>query len=148
MIRYLIDSSALWRVIRDSDVRRAWESVIITESVGSCHHQRIEFRRSARDRDEFDQMSEMFERLYPDVPVHKSAHRWIDAAQYRLAGKGKHQGLSVVDLTVAATAAYHGITVLHDDNDYVTIADAVGDLYQRNIHDLPDQGSGISRPDR
>ncbi|WP_051393530.1 PIN domain-containing protein [Glycomyces arizonensis] len=146
MIRYLIDSSALWRILRDPAVRRAWETVIVAEAVGSCHPQRTEFRRSARDRDEFDQMTEMFERLYPDVPVHKSAHRWIDAAQYRLAGKGKHKGLSVVDLTVAATAAYHGVTVLHDDSDYAAVADVVGDLRQRNVHDLPDQGSGISRP--
>ncbi|GAA4908331.1 putative nucleic acid-binding protein [Stackebrandtia albiflava] len=137
MIRYLLDSSALWRILREPTVRKAWEPVVVSAAIGSCHPQRTEFRRSARNRDEFDQMTEMFVRLYPDVPVHESASRWIEATQYRLTAGGAHRGLSVVDLSIAATAAYHGITVLHDDRDFATIAEAVGDLRERRIDRFP-----------
>lgn len=137
MIRYLLDSSALWRLVREPDLRRQWDEVIISESIGSCYPQRAEFLRSARNLDEFDRMSDMFNELYPDVHVPKTASRWVGATQHRLATKGRHQGLSPIDLVVAATAAHHNLVVLHDDNDYVTIADAVNDLDQRAIYDFP-----------
>jgi predicted nucleic acid-binding protein len=137
MIRYLIDSSALWRVHRSGQLRAAWAEVIANGVVGSCQPQRAEFRASARNRSEYDDMTSMFEELYPDVPVHKSAWQWIESAQYRLSGLGEHRGLSVVDLLVSATAAHHGLTVLHDDADFATVARTVRDVRERNVHALP-----------
>jgi predicted nucleic acid-binding protein len=106
-------------------------------AIGSCPPQRAEFRRSARNVDEYDQMGSMFEDLYPDIPVPKSAWRWIDAAQHRLARHGAHRALSVADLFVAATAAHHGLVVLHDDNDFVVAARHLPDLAEQNVHDTP-----------
>ncbi len=137
MIRYVIDSSALWRVMRDDALRSAWSDVITVGAIGSCPPQRAEFRRSARNVDEYDQMGSMFEDLYPDTPVPKSAWRWIDAAQHRLARHGAHRALSVADLLVAATAAHHGLVVLHDDNDFVVAARHLPDLAEQNVHDTP-----------
>jgi len=139
VIRYLIDTSALWRVHRDKALRAAWTEVITNGVVGSCAPQRAEFKRSARNRAEYDLMTEMFEELYPELPVPKSAWRWIESTQYRLAGAGAHRALSVVDLLVSATAAHHGATVLHDDHDFAAAAAAVTDLRERNIHRVPDQ---------
>ncbi len=137
MIRYLIDSSALWRISRDLKTHQAWESAVAGQAIGSCHPQRIEFRRSARNLAEFDRMTGMFEVLYPDVPVHKSCARWVEGTQYRLAAKGFHQGLSPVDLTVAAAAVHHDLIVLHDDNDFRTIAEVASELRHRNVNDFP-----------
>ena len=67
MIRYLADSSALWRMLRDAAVRAAWADVISDHAIGSCQPQRTEFRRSARNLDEYEQMTAMFIDLYPDV---------------------------------------------------------------------------------
>ncbi|HZA00201.1 MAG TPA: PIN domain-containing protein [Acidimicrobiales bacterium] len=137
MIRHLIDSSALWRVMRDDALRSAWTQVITSGAVGSCHPQRAEFRRSARNLDEYEQMSAMFDELYPDAPVPKSAWHWIEAAQHRLVRHGAQGALSVVDLLIAATAAHHGHVVLHDDNDFVVGARHIPDLVERNVHDTP-----------
>lgn len=137
MIRYLIDSSAMWRLLKEPDVRRRWDEVIIAESIGSCYPQRTEFLRSSRNLDEFNHISEMFNELYPDVQVPKTASRWIGAAQHRLAGKGRHRGLSPIDLVIAATAVHHNLVVLHDD-DFGTIADAVHDLNHRSVFDFPE----------
>jgi hypothetical protein len=37
---------------------------------------------------------------------------------------------------IAATAAHHGLTVLHDDTDYRTVARHAPDLSEHNIHDV------------
>lgn len=137
MIRYLLASSALWRILREAALRSAWAEVISLGVIASCHPQRIEFRRSARALDEYEQMSEMFDALYPDAAVPKSAWRWIESAQYRLVRHGTHRALSAVDLLICATAAHHGLVVLHDDKDFVTAARCVPDLRERNIHDAP-----------
>jgi predicted nucleic acid-binding protein len=57
----------------------------------------------------------MFNDLYPDVAVPKTAGRWISSVQYQMARAGQHRSASAVDLIIAATAAHHGLTVLHDD---------------------------------
>jgi predicted nucleic acid-binding protein len=140
MIRYLLDSSALWRILRDPALRTAWADVVSAGAVGSCHPQRVEFRRSARTIDEYEQMSEMFEELYPDAAIPKGAWRWIESAQYRLLRQGAHRALSAVDLLICATAARHDLTVLHDDKDFSTAARYLPDMRERTIHDAPQAG--------
>ncbi len=137
MIRYLLDSSALWRILRDATLRAAWADVVSAGAVGSCHPQRVEFRRSARTIDEYEQMSGMFDVLYADAAVPKGAWRWIDSAQYRLLRHGAHCALSAVDLLICATAAPHDLIVLHDDNDFATAARHLPDLRERTVHDAP-----------
>jgi predicted nucleic acid-binding protein len=137
VIRYLLDSSALWRILRDAALRAAWAEVISAGAVGSCHPQRVEFRRSARTIDEYEQMSGMFAVLYPDAAVPKGAWQWIESAQYRLLRHGAHRALSAVDLLICATAAHRDLVVLHDDNDFATSAQYLPDLRERSIHDVP-----------
>jgi predicted nucleic acid-binding protein len=136
-MRYLADSSALWRLLRDSEIRAGWSDVISDHAIGSCHPQRTEFRRSARNLDEYEQMTAMFADLYPDVPVPKSAWQWVESAQYRLLRSGAHRALSCVDLMVCASADVRGLVVLHVDNDFVTAARILPDLTEWHIHSLP-----------
>ncbi len=140
VIRYLVDSSALWRTLRDADLREAWADVVSAGAIGSCQPQRIEFRRSARSIDEFEQMSDMFEVLYPDAPVPKGCWRWIEAAQFRLLRNRAHRALSAVDLLICATAAQLDLTVLPDDKDFAAAARYLPDLRERPIHNLPQAG--------
>jgi len=137
VIRYLLGSSALWRILRDSALREAWADVVCEGAVGSCQAQRVEFRRSARTIDEYDQMSGMFDALYPDAPIPKGAWRWIEFAQYRLLRQGAHRALSAVDLLICATAAQHDLVVLHDDKDFATAARYLPDVRERTIYDAP-----------
>lgn len=137
VIRYLLDSSALWRILRDTALRAAWADVVYAGAVGSCNPQRVEFRRSARTIDEYEQMSAMFAGLYQDVAVPKAAWTWIESAQYRLLRHGAHRALSAVDLLICATAAQRDLVVLHDDNDFATAARHLPDLRERTIRDVP-----------
>lgn len=128
MICFLADSSAVWRLLRQPDLTAAWSSSLLSGAVGSCEPQRAEFRRSARNTVELDQMNRTFGDIFPDVPVPKSVWRWISSAQYRLAGAGAVRALSVVDLLICGTAAASGLVVLHDDADY--------ELAQRHLPDV------------
>jgi predicted nucleic acid-binding protein len=137
VIGYLIDSSALWRLLRDKKLWTSWSPVIVDGAVRSCDPQRAEFRRSARNLDDYDEISRMFDDLYPDAPVPKHVWRWIEAAQHRLAHRGAHRALSVTDLLVAATAAHHGLAVLHDDADYVAAGKHLPDVAEHRVLEAP-----------
>jgi predicted nucleic acid-binding protein len=137
VIRYLLDSSALWRILRDPVLRAAWSEVVSAGAVGSCQPQRVEFRRSARTIDEYEQMSGMFETLYPDAAVPKDGWRWAESAQYRLLRHGAHRALSAVDLLICATAARHDLVILHDDRDFATVGRFVDGVRERNVHNTP-----------
>jgi predicted nucleic acid-binding protein len=139
VIRYLIDSSALWRVMRSPGLRAAWADVIAAGAIGSCEAQRTEFRRSARDSSEYDEMNEMFVSLYPDVPVSKTIWRWVEGAQYRLVRAGVHRALSTVDLLICGVASHAHLTVLHDDSDFVTASRHL-DVRERSVRDRPSAG--------
>jgi predicted nucleic acid-binding protein len=137
VIHYLADSSAIWRLLRDPALRVGWSEVISDHAIGSCQPQRTEFRRSARNLDEYEQMTTMFGDLYPDVPVPKTAWQWVETAQYRLLRAGVHRALSCVDLLICSCAAMRGLVILHDDNDFVVAAQHLPDLAERRVHTLP-----------
>jgi predicted nucleic acid-binding protein len=79
----------------------------------------------------------LFDSLYPDAAVPKSVWQWIESAQYRLMRRSTHRALSAVDLVICATAAHHGLVVLHDDKGFVAAARCLSDLRERNIRDAP-----------
>jgi predicted nucleic acid-binding protein len=133
LIYFLADSSAVWRLQRQPELTEAWSSSLLDGAIGSCEPQRAEFRRSARNADEVDQMNQTFRDVYPDVPVPKSVWRWIDSAQHRLAGAGAVRALSVVDLLVCGTAAVKGLVVLHDDADYELAARYLPEVKARRV---------------
>lgn len=99
----------------------------------SCAPQRIELCRSARNISEFEQMSGDLIGFYPDVSVPKDVWRWIDSAQRTLARAGVLRAFSLVDLLICGVAAQRWLTVLHDDNDFVTAARHLTDVQQRRI---------------
>jgi predicted nucleic acid-binding protein len=132
---YLLDTSALVRLLRDSKLQEAWYDPIDAEAIGSCYPQRTEFLYSARNAVEYDEIAEMFSDLYPDVAVPKSTGRWVSSVQYQMSRAGQHRSASAIDLIIAATAAYHGLTVLHDDADYRAVARYAPDLAEHSIHD-------------
>lgn len=53
-----------------------------------------------------------------------------------MARASEHRSASAVDLIIAATAAHHGLTVLHDDADYRTVARHSPELSEHSIYDI------------
>jgi predicted nucleic acid-binding protein len=133
---YLLDTSGLVRLLRAPKLQEAWYDAVDAEAIGSCYPQRAEFLYTAKGRAEYDEITEMFDDLYPDVAVPKNAGRWIASVQHHMAMAGEHRSASAADLMIAATAAHHGLTVLHDDADFGTVARHASDFSEHNIRDL------------
>jgi predicted nucleic acid-binding protein len=133
---YLLDTSGLVRLLGDAKLQEAWYDAVDAEAIGSCYPQRTEFLYTARDAAEYEEITEMFGDLYPDVSVPKNAGRWIASVQHHMARVGVHRSASAIDLMIAATAAHHGLTVLHDDADYRTVARHTPDFREHNIRDV------------
>jgi hypothetical protein len=85
VMRYLADSSALWRLLRDSEVRAGWADVISDHAIGSCQPQRPV--SSLGQPRQYEQMTDV-RRPMSDVPVPKTAWQWVESAQYRLLRAG------------------------------------------------------------
>ncbi|MDT0344950.1 PIN domain-containing protein [Streptomyces litchfieldiae] len=130
---YLLDTSGLIRLLREPKLQSAWHDAIDAGAIASCYPQRTEFLYSARDMREYSEITEMFTDLYPDVSVPKNTGRWVAAVQHRMAQAGEHRSASPVDLMIAATAAYHGLVVLHDDADYRVVARHASDFDEHSI---------------
>jgi predicted nucleic acid-binding protein len=70
---------------------------------------------------------------YPWVPVPGRAWETVRSVQARLAAKSQHNGLSVADHLVVATALHHKLTILHQDSDFATAAAVVSDIQEQRI---------------
>ena len=60
-----------------------------------------------------------------------------ETAQYALAEKGALGAAGPLDLMICATAVHHGLVVLHDDADFVTVARFLPDVSERNVRNAP-----------
>lgn len=133
MIGYLLDASGLWHLLRSSELMTAWEGHIAAGALRVCEPTRTEFLYSATGPAHRDELAEELDTLAEPAPVPKAAWRWVDTAQYKLTQKGQHRAAGSLDLLVCATAVHHGLTVLHVDNDYPTVAAVLPELQQRDI---------------
>ncbi|MFD6416889.1 PIN domain-containing protein [Streptomyces sp. NPDC060194] len=57
----------------------------------------------------------------------------MEELQEALTEKGLHRSASIADLIVAVTADAHGLTVLHYDDDFETIAKVTGQPVRRVV---------------
>ena len=133
MIGYLLDASGLWHLLRTPELMTAWEGHIAAGALRVCEATRTEFLYSATGPAHRDELAEELDTLAELAPVPKTAWRWVDTAQYKLTQKGQHRAAGPLDLLVCATAVHHGLTVLHVDNDYPTVAAVLPELQQRDI---------------
>ena len=99
---------------------------IIAGLIAVCPITELEFfysARSARDReDTFANLRAAF----GWVPVHDGAYARAWEVQGELTALGQHRGAGPVDFVIAATAELFGLTLLHHDRDFATIAGVTG----------------------
>ncbi|WP_327108377.1 PIN domain nuclease [Nonomuraea glycinis] len=133
MTSYLIDTSALWHLLRNPEVIEAWGDRLTTQPVRMCEPTRTEFLYSATGPAHRDELAAELDALCQLAPVPKAAWRWVENAQYKLTQRGQHRSAGVIDLLVCATAVHHGLTVLHVDDDFAAVAKIMPEVEQRDI---------------
>lgn len=128
---YLIDTSALVRVVRHQAPPH-WYERIERGLVGICEPVITETLTMA-DAKRYERVEEDLREAYPWVPVPDDVWDMIRATRRTLAASSQHQGLSVADHLVVATALRHELVVLHEDGDFETVARLVPRLRQERL---------------
>jgi len=130
---YLIDTSAVWRILRnEDDLRLRWLPFLAEGLLRHCMPTRLEVLFGARSPAHRSELETDLDAMFPPVGMPKDPWRWAERAQYELTGHSQHRGPGVLDLLVAATAVHHDLTVLHVDNDFPAIARVLPELRVRD----------------
>jgi len=130
-VKYLIDTSALVRVIR-RQVDARWDDLTGHGLVAVCDPVLVETLTIAGAKEVQRRREELLD-TYPWVPVPDRVWEVVWNVHRTLAEHSAHQGLSVADQLVVATALHHRLTVLHLDADFETAARIVPELRQERI---------------
>lgn len=125
-VTYLIDTSAAARILTNKKVREDWSDHLAEGVVGLCDITELEMLYSARSLADRLAKEELFAELFNWVPMNDGAYRRARTVQRRLTESGEHRSAGAVDLLVAATAELSGLSVLHYDADFETVAKVTG----------------------
>lgn len=124
--KYLIDTSALARLMRDDGYDHGWDRVARAGLIAVCPVIELEYFISARSWDDRVQDSQDFDALFCWVPMDERMFRRAAQVQEALTKAGHHRSAGPVDLLVAATAEQFDLTLLHRDRDFECVAAVTG----------------------
>jgi predicted nucleic acid-binding protein len=123
----LADTSAWTTRHRDQRAAEDFDDLVEDGEIAICEIVELELLWSARDERDFADRRDAFEGL-PQLSIGENEwRRAIDVFQL-LARRGPlhHREVKIPDLLVAATAELAGVTVVHYDRDFETIATVTG----------------------
>jgi predicted nucleic acid-binding protein len=124
--QFLIDTSALARMMRSGGESFGWDQAVAAGLVAVCPITELEFFYSARSAADRAISIEDVRAAFLWVPVHDRAFARAWEVQGDLTAKGQHRSAGPVDLVVAATAELHGLTLLHHDHDFDVVVAITG----------------------
>lgn len=128
---FLVDTSVLARFMRPGAGSFGWDQAAAAGLLALCPVTELEFYYGARSAADRARVAQDMRSLFGWVPVHDGAYARALDVQAELTGRGQHRGPGPVDLVVAATAELHGLTLLHHDKDFATIANVTGQPLRR-----------------
>lgn len=123
---YLVDTSAIVRMLQDDGDANGWEAVAQSGRIALLELTRLEFLYSARSQAHRTAMMEVLDALFPTQFLPDDSFRRAEQVQDRLTELGQHRSAGAVDLVLAAAAELSHRTVLHCDHDFETIARVTG----------------------
>ena len=124
MTRFLVDRSALARMPLEP-VRRRLAPIIEAGEAATCSIVDLEVLYSVRHFEEHTRTRRRRILAYTKVPLTEEVFERAMDVQGELSKSGRHR-VPIPDLLIAAAAETKGLTVLHYDSDYDTIAAVTG----------------------
>lgn len=134
-MRYLIDTSALVRILRQQ-ADPQWSEAVVAGQVALCEPVLTEAMTIA-DARSYDRVESKLREAYPWVPVVDDVWSTVAAIRRDLAAQSQHQGLSVADYLVLATAVKLKLVVLHEDADFEAAARVIPQLKEQRLSATP-----------
>ncbi|MEV0721927.1 PIN domain nuclease [Micromonospora purpureochromogenes] len=123
---YLVDTSALVRLVRDPALRSRWEPVVTAGLVAICPLVELEFLYTARSASDRARLQQLLRTAFSWVTMPDRSYERAAEIQEELTARGTHRSAGTVDLLLAATAEYQGLSLLHYDRDFDQIAAVTG----------------------
>lgn len=124
--RFLLDTSALVRLLRDQAVRGRWEQQIAAGLVAVCPLIELELLYTARSAKHRAVLQDLISGAFAWVPMPERVFTRAVEVQDALTQKGHHRSAGAVDLLVAAAAELNSLTLVHYDRDFDQVARASG----------------------
>ena len=124
MTRFLVDKSALARMPLEP-VRRRLAPIIEAGEAATCSIVDLEVLYSVRNFEEHRRTRQRRSLAYTRVALTEPVFERALDVQGELSKSGRHR-VPIPDLLVAAAAEKAGLTVLHYDSDFDTIAAVTG----------------------
>jgi predicted nucleic acid-binding protein len=124
--QFLVDTSAVVRLLRNDDVRRRWQPQITAGVIGLCPITELELLFSARSKVDRDEWLELLNTAFTWVAVPDRVFARASEVQAAMTARGTHRSAGAVDLLLAATAELHGLTLVHYDHDFDEIVKVTG----------------------
>src|SRR5262249_38835678 len=128
--QFLIDTSALARLMRPDADSFGWDRAAAAGLVAVCPIIELEFFYSARSVSDRERGVEDMRSLFGWVPVDDRAYDGAWEVQGDLTRRGRRRSAGPVDLLVAATAELQGLTLLHRDHDFECVTAVTGQAIQ------------------
>jgi predicted nucleic acid-binding protein len=125
-VRYLLDTSALVRILRQPAIRARWEEQITAGLVAVCPITELEFLHTARSKADRDELVDLLAATFCWVPVPDRAFTRATEVQADLTSRGTHRSAGPVDLLLAASAELHALVFVHYDRDFDQIGEVTG----------------------
>lgn len=126
LAHYLIDTSAIVRLLSNAELRKHWEDAIGAGAIAYCAATELEMRFSARSVEHDESIRRTLNEMFIWAPMSDRCWEGAITVQDALVANGTHRSAGAVDLVVAATADQQGLTLLHDDKDFECVAHVTG----------------------
>ncbi|WP_028647235.1 PIN domain nuclease [Nocardiopsis sp. CNT312] len=123
---YLADTSALARILAKPAEYEHWNQAMVHGVVAVCPLTELELLFSARSQPHRAELATLFNRLLLPIDLDDRDYRRAWQIQELLTSQGEHRSAGPVDLVVAACAELRGLTLVHCDGDFETIARLTG----------------------
>jgi predicted nucleic acid-binding protein len=124
--QFLVDTSALVRLLRNRDVRRRWQPQITAGVIGVCPITELELLYSAQSKTEREEVLELLAAAFTWVAVPDRVFVRAAEVQAAMTARGTHRSAGAVDLLLAATAELNGLTLVHYDHDFDEVVKVTG----------------------
>ena len=129
---YLLDTSAYWRIQRNEAARKTWMREVTEGAIALTEPTRAEILYSARNGSERMEMAATIDTVFPAIAFTADLWDWVDAAQQRLAERGRRCA-GVIDVMLAAVAVRHNLIILNDDKDFAAVASVIPEVRQIRV---------------
>jgi predicted nucleic acid-binding protein len=124
--QFLIDTSALVRLLRNDRALAGWEQPITSGIVAICPITELELLYTVRSKADRERQLALIRELFAWVVMPERALERAGEIQAALTDRGLHRSAGPVDLLTAAAAESHRLILLHYDYDFAAIAEVTG----------------------